>query len=64
MVILVQLRFRGAKEDVGQTLGTYGIGGDVILFFLFWSTTVRDTVGMFADTFVDPFSTVTWRERA
>ena len=52
------------KEDVGQTLGAYGIGGGCYFVLpILGPTTVRDTVGMFADTFVDPFSIVTWREK-
>ena len=51
------------KEDVGQTLGTYGIGaGCYFVLPIFGPTTVRDSVGMIADTFVDPFAHVTIRE--
>jgi len=58
------LGLEAQKEDVGQTLGTYGIGGGCYFVFpILGPTTVRDTVGMFADTFVDPFSIVTWREK-
>ena len=57
------LGLEAQKEDVRQTLGTYGIGGGCYFVFpILGPTTVRDTVGMFADTFVDPFSIVTWRE--
>ena len=51
------------KEDVGQTLGTYGIGpGCYYVLPLLGPTTARDTVGMIADTFVDPFAQITIRE--
>jgi len=51
------------KEDVGQTLGTYGIGpGCYFVLPLLGPTTARDSIGMFADTFVDPFAHVTIRE--
>jgi len=51
------------KEDVGQTLGTYGLGtGCYFVLPILGPTTVRDTIGMFADTFVDPFAHVTIRE--
>ena len=51
------------KEDVGQTLGAYGIGpGCYFVLPLFGPTTVRDSVGLIADTFVDPFAHVTIRE--
>ena len=52
------------KEDVGQTLGSYGIGpGCYFVLPILGPTTVRDSVGMIADTFVDPFAHVTWREK-
>jgi len=51
------------KEDVGQTLGSYGLGdGCYFVLPLFGPTTVRDSVGLIADTFVDPFAHVTIRE--
>ena len=51
------------KEDVGQTLGTYGIGpGCYFVLPLLGPTTARDSIGMLADTFVDPFAHVTIRE--
>ena len=52
------------KEDVGQTLGSYGIGpGCYFVLPVLGSTTVRDTFGMLADTFIDPFAHVTIREK-
>tara|TARA_A100001011_G_C14279999_1_gene831131 strand:- start:550 stop:1287 length:738 start_codon:yes stop_codon:yes gene_type:complete len=58
------LGFENAKEDVGQTLGAYGIKhGCYFVLPILGPTSVRDSVGMFADTFVDPFSIVTWREK-
>jgi len=51
------------KEDVGQTLGVYGVGsGCYFVLPVLGPTTVRDSVGIIADTFVDPFAHVTWRE--
>ncbi len=51
------------KEDVGQTLGTYGIGpGCYFVLPILGPTTARDTVGLIADTFVDPFAHITLRE--
>ena len=51
------------KEDVGQTLGAYGVGpGCYFVLPILGPTTARDSVGMIADTFVDPFAHVTWRE--
>ena len=51
------------KEDVGQTLGTYGIGsGCYFVLPILGPTTVRDSLGMLADSFVDPFAHITIRE--
>ena len=51
------------KEDVGQTLATYGIGpGCYFVLPLLGPTTARDSLGMLADSFVDPFAHVTIRE--
>ena len=52
------------KEDVGQTLGAYGIGpGCYFVLPILGPTTVRDSLGMLSDTFVDPFAHVTLREK-
>ena len=52
------------KEDVGQTLGSYGIGpGCYFVLPIFGPTTARDSIGMFADTFIDPFAHITLREK-
>ena len=51
------------KEDVGQTLGTYGIGsGCYFVLPILGPTTLRDSLGLVADTFIDPFAHVTIRE--
>ena len=51
------------KEDVGQTLGSYGVEtGCYFVLPVFGPTTVRDSIGLIADTFVDPFAHVTIRE--
>ena len=50
------------KEDVGQTLGTYGVGpGCYFVLPIFGPTTARDSLGLIADSFVDPFAHVTIR---
>ena len=52
------------KEDVGQTLGSYGIGpGCYFVLPILGPTTARDSVGLLADTFIDPFAHVTLREK-
>ena len=51
------------KEDVGQTLGSYGVGtGCYFILPILGPTTVRDSFGMVVDSFVDPFAHVTIRE--
>ena len=52
------------KEDVGQTLGSYGVGpGCYFVLPIFGPTTARDSIGLVADTFVDPFAYITLREK-
>ena len=51
------------KEDVGQTLGSYGISsGCYFVLPILGPTTARDSFGLLADSFVDPFAHVTIRE--
>ena len=51
------------KEDVGQTLGTYGVGpGCYLVLPILGPSTARDSFGLIADTIVDPFAHVTIRE--
>jgi len=51
------------KEDVGQTLGSYGIGtGCYFVLPILGPSTARDALGMLADSFVDPFAHITIRE--
>ena len=58
-----KMGFTAQKEDVGQTLGSYGMGpGCYFVLPILGPTTARDSVGMIADSFVDPFAHVTWRE--
>ena len=55
---------KNQQEDVGQTLGAYGIGaGCYFVLPILGPTTIRDSIGMVADTFVDPFAHVTIREK-
>jgi phospholipid-binding lipoprotein MlaA len=51
------------KEDVGQTLGSYGIAsGCYFVLPILGPTTARDSLGMMADTIVDPFAHITIRD--
>ena len=59
-----KMGLKAQKEDVGQTLGAYGVGpGCYFVLPILGPTTARDSVGMIADSFVDPFAHVTWREK-
>tara|TARA_B100000963_G_scaffold147506_1_gene128395 strand:+ start:949 stop:1683 length:735 start_codon:yes stop_codon:yes gene_type:complete len=59
-----KLGLNNQQEDVGQTLGSYGVGpGCYFVLPIFGPTTVRDSFGMVADSFVDPFAHITWREK-
>ena len=52
------------KEDVGQTLGLYGVGpGCYFVLPILGPSTARDSLGMVADSFIDPFAHVTIREK-
>ncbi len=52
------------KEDVGQTLAVYGIdSGCYFVLPILGPTTIRDSFGLIADTFIDPFAHVTLREK-
>ena len=59
-----KMGLKSQKEDVGQTLGAYGIGpGCYFVLPVLGPTTARDSFGMLADSFVDPFAHITWREK-
>ena len=58
-----KIGLKNQQEDVGQTLGAYGFGGGCYFVLpILGPTTVRDSIGMIADTFVDPFAHITIRE--
>ena len=58
-----KLGLENRQEDVGQTLGRYGVGeGCYFVLPILGPTTLRDTAGKVADTFIDPFAQVTLRE--
>ena len=56
---------KNQKEDLGQTLGSYGVkGGCYFVLPILGPTTVRDSVGMVVDTtYLDTFARVTWHEK-
>ena len=59
-----KIGLKNQQEDVGQTLGAYGVGGGCYFVLpILGPTTVRDSIGMIADSFVDPFAHVTLREK-
>ena len=52
------------REDVGQTLGKYGFGpGCYFVLPVLGPTTARDSIGLIADSFLDPFAHVTIQEK-
>ena len=58
-----KMGLKNQQEDVGQTLGAYGVkGGCYFVLPVLGPTTLRDSFGMVADTFIDPFAHVTLRE--
>ena len=59
-----KIGLKSQKEDVGQTLGAYGVGpGCYFVLPVLGPTTARDSFGMLADSLVDPFTHITWREK-
>jgi phospholipid-binding lipoprotein MlaA len=58
-----KMGLKNQQEDIGQTLGAYGFNaGCYFVLPILGPTTVRDTIGIVADSFVDPFAHVTIRE--
>ncbi len=48
-----------SEEDLGQTLGTYGIGnGCYVVWPILGPSTLRDSVGTFGDRFLNPITNV------
>jgi phospholipid-binding lipoprotein MlaA len=59
-----KLGLKNQQEDVGQTLGAYGVqAGCYFVLPVLGPTTLRDSAGMVVDTIVDPFARVTLREK-
>ena len=59
-----KMGFKNQQEDIGQTLGAYGVSaGCYFVLPILGPTTVRDSAGMIADSFVDPFAHITLREK-
>ena len=55
---------KDTKEDLSQTLGVYGVqNGCYFVLPVLGPTTARDAIAMFGDTFLDPFATMTWRQK-
>ena len=58
-----KMGLKNQQEDVGQTLGAYGFSaGCYFVLPILGPTTVRDSFGMVADTFMDPFAHITIRD--
>lgn len=55
---------KDTKEDLSQSLGVYGIkNGCYYVLPVLGPTTLRDSVAMIGDTYLDPFATMTWRQK-
>ena len=53
------LKLKSNNEDMGQTLGKYGIGnGFYIIWPILGPSTLRDSIGMICDDFLDPITYV------
>jgi phospholipid-binding lipoprotein MlaA len=53
----IMFEFKTPSEDLGQTLGTYGVGpGPFLMVPFFGPFTLRDGVGFIGDSFLDPFN--------
>ena len=59
------LGLENQKEDLGQTLGAYGVGGGCYFVLpILGPTTIRDSFGMIVDNqYLDAFARVTWHEK-
>ncbi|MEO5339847.1 MAG: VacJ family lipoprotein [Magnetococcus sp. MYC-9] len=50
---------KGMEEDLGQTLGRYGVGDDLYLIWpILGPSNLRDTVGLAGDTLLNPLTYV------
>ena len=60
-----KMGLKNQKEDLGQTLGAYGVkGGCYFVLPVLGPTTLRDSVGMVVDNnYLDTFARVTWHEK-
>ena len=60
-----KMGLKNQKEDLGQTLGAYGVkGGCYFVLPVLGPTTLRDSVGMVVDNnYLDAFARVTWHEK-
>lgn len=53
----IMFELKTPSEDLGQTLGTYGVGpGPFLIIPFFGPFTLRDGVGFIGDGFLDPFN--------
>ncbi|MDJ0945263.1 MAG: VacJ family lipoprotein [Kiloniellales bacterium] len=66
--IASEMGIQQIREDLGQTLGRYGVpGGPYLVLPIFGPSNLRDTVGLIGDTvafaLVDPFNMATIEQR-
>ena len=60
-----KMGLKNQKEDLGQTLGAYGVkGGCYFVLPILGPKTLRDSIGMVIDNnYLDAFARVTWHEK-
>ena len=65
VILQGHLGLKNQKEDFGQTLGAWGVGGGCYFVLpILGPTTFRDAVGMVVDNnYLDTFARVTWHEK-
>jgi phospholipid-binding lipoprotein MlaA len=57
--VATELNLKRQEEDLGQTLGSYGVGpGIYINWPILGPSSLRDTVGLVGDAFLDPLNYV------
>ncbi len=58
-------RLKPSEEDLGQTLGAYGIGEGIYIVWPFLGpSTLRDSIGLLGDSFINPLSYIEPTEAA
>ena len=55
---------KDTKENLAETLGVHGVkNGCYYVLPVLGPTTIRDSIALIGDTYLDPFATMTWRQK-